>query len=84
MHDAGRVQRLQRGNQLSDDLVLQTCRRHRLGYLAGVIPRHRQAIGSRRRHLNAGQQALRVLAYLRTGETLTALAAGAGVGTTTM
>ena len=35
------------------------------------------------RKLNPGQQALLVLAYLRTGETFTELAAGFGIGTTT-
>ncbi len=54
-----------------------------LNYAAGIIRRHRKAIGSRWRKLNPGQQALLVLAYLRKGETFTELAAGFAVGTTT-
>jgi len=51
--------------------------------VAGIIRRHRKAIGSRWRRLNPGQQALLVLAYLRKGETFADLAAGFSVGTTT-
>lgn len=54
-----------------------------LSYVAGVIRRHRAAIGSCWRKLAPGQQALLVLAHLRKGETLTALAAGFGIGTAT-
>ena len=54
-----------------------------LNYTAGVIRRHRQAIGSPWRRLNPGRQALPGLAYLRKGETFAELAAGFGVGTTT-
>jgi hypothetical protein len=54
-----------------------------LNYAAGIIRRHRAAIGSARRKLNPGQQALLVLAYLRKGETFAELAAGFGVGTAT-
>jgi dienelactone hydrolase len=54
-----------------------------LNYAAGVIRRHRVAIGSRRRKLNPGQEALLVLAYLRKGETFEHLAAGFGIGGTT-
>jgi DDE superfamily endonuclease/Helix-turn-helix of DDE superfamily endonuclease len=54
-----------------------------LTYVAGIIRRHRQAIGSCWRKLNAGRQALLVLAYLRKGETFAELAAGFGIGTTT-
>ncbi len=57
--------------------------RQTLTFAAGVIRRHRAAIGSRGRKLNPGQQALLVLTYLRKGETFTDLAAGFGVGTTT-
>jgi hypothetical protein len=57
--------------------------RQTLSYVAGVIRRHRAAIGSCWRKLNPGQQALLVLAHLRKGETLAALAAGFGVGTAT-
>lgn len=49
----------------------------------GVIRRHRPQIGSCWRKLNAGQQALLVLAHLRKGETYADVAAGFGVGTAT-
>jgi len=54
-----------------------------LNYAAGVLRRHLKAIGSRRRKLNPGRQALLVLAYLRKGETFADLAAGFGIGRTT-
>ena len=54
-----------------------------LTFVAGVIRRHRAAIGSPWRKLNAGRQALLVLVYLRKGETFTEVAAGFGVGTAT-
>ena len=54
-----------------------------LNYAAGIIRRHRKAIGSCWRKLNPGRQALLVLAYLRKGETFADLAAGFEVGTTT-
>ena len=57
--------------------------RRSLTYTAGIIRRHRKRIGSPWRKLNAGQQALLVLAYLRKGETFAELAAGFGVGTAT-
>jgi DDE superfamily endonuclease/Helix-turn-helix of DDE superfamily endonuclease len=57
--------------------------RQTLSYVAGVIRRHRAAIGSCWRKLNPGRQALLVLAHLRKGETLARLAAGFGVGTAT-
>lgn len=57
--------------------------RQTLSYVAGVIRRHRSAIGSCWRKLNPGQQAMLVLAHLRKGETLAELAAGFGVGTAT-
>jgi hypothetical protein len=44
--------------------------RKALTFVTGTIRRHRKAIGSRRRKLNPGQQALLVLASLRKGETL--------------
>ncbi len=52
-------------------------------HLAGLIRAHRQARRSRRRRLDAGQQALLVLAHLRNGDTPARLAAGFGVGATT-
>ncbi|MGW4796349.1 transposase family protein, partial [Nonomuraea sp. NPDC004297] len=57
--------------------------RQTLNYVAGVIRRHRKAIGSIWRRLNPGRQALLVLAYLRRGETYTELAAGFGVSAST-
>ena len=57
--------------------------RQTLSYVAGVIRRHRAAIGSCWRKLSSGRQALLVLAHLRKGETLAELAAGFGVCTAT-
>jgi len=57
--------------------------RQTLTFAAGLIRRHRRAIGSTWRKLDAGQQALLVLAYLRKGETFAELAAGFRVGTAT-
>ncbi|MFI6297621.1 transposase family protein [Nonomuraea sp. NPDC050790] len=57
--------------------------RSTLNYVAGLIRRHRQAIGSAWRLLNPGQQALLVLVYLRKGETFDELGAGFGVSTAT-
>ena len=54
-----------------------------LSYVAGVIRRHRTAIGSCWRKLNPGRQALLVLVHLRKGEGFAELAAGFGVGTAT-
>jgi len=52
-----------------------------LTFTAGIIRRHRWAIGSGWRKLNPGQQALLVLAYPRKGETFAEVAAGFGIGT---
>ena len=57
--------------------------RKTLTFVAGIIRRHREAIGSLWRKLDRARQALQVLAYLRKGETFADLAAGFGVGTTT-
>ncbi len=57
--------------------------RQTLTFAAGIIRRHRIPVGSLRRKLNPGQQALLVLACLRKGETFASLAAGFGVGTAT-
>ncbi len=57
--------------------------RSTLNYVAGIIRRHRKAIGSLWRQLNPGQQALLVLVYLRKGETFTELGAGFGVSPAT-
>ena len=54
-----------------------------LDYTAGIIRRHRRLIGSPWRKLNARQQALLVLAYLRKGETFAELAAGFGISAAT-
>src|SRR5215469_1089500 len=54
-----------------------------LTFVVGLIRRHRTAIGSPWRKLNAGKQALLVLGYLRKGEPFAELAAGFAVGTTT-
>lgn len=53
--------------------------RQTLACTAGIIRRHRGQIGSPWRKLNAGQQALLVLAYLHNGDT----SAGFGVVTAT-
>jgi hypothetical protein len=54
-----------------------------LTFVAGIVRRHRAAIGSGWRKLNPAKQALLVLVYLRKGETFASLAAGFGVGTAT-
>jgi hypothetical protein len=55
-----------------------------LTHLTSMIIQHRAAIGSRWRRLSAGRQALLVLAHLRNGDTLARLAAGFGVGVSTV
>ena len=57
--------------------------RKTLAFVAGIIRRHRAAIGSLWRKLDPARQALLVLAYLRKGETFADLAAGFGVGVAT-
>lgn len=57
--------------------------RSTLNYLAGVIRRHRKAIGSDWRLLNPGQQAQLVLVHLHKGETFAELATGSGVSAST-
>jgi hypothetical protein len=54
-----------------------------LNFTAGIIRRHRKAIGSVWRKLDAGRQALLVLVHLKKGETFAQVAAGFGVGTAT-
>jgi hypothetical protein len=49
-----------------------------------LVGSHRRRIGSHWRRLNPHQQALLVLAHLRTGHTYTRLAAGFGVGIATV
>jgi hypothetical protein len=55
-----------------------------LTHLGSMITQHRAAIGSRWRRLSAGRQALLVLAHLRNGDTLARLAAGFGIGISTV
>jgi hypothetical protein len=43
-----------------------------LGYLSGVLRRHRKQTGSKNRALTAGQQALMTLAYLKNAHTFAA------------
>ena len=57
--------------------------RQTLTFTAGLIRRHRAAIGSLWRKLNPGQQALLVLVHLRKGEPFAQVAGGFGVGTAT-
>ena len=64
-------------------MLLLPLSRQTLAYVTGVIRRHRVRIGSCWRKLSPGRQALLVLAHLRNGETLAALAAGFGVGVAT-
>ena len=55
-----------------------------LRYAAGLLREHRRLIGSRWRKLPVGRQALLVLAHLRCGDTYARLAAGFGVGVSTV
>ncbi|MGI5346629.1 transposase family protein [Streptomyces sp. CA-250714] len=55
-----------------------------LRHLAGLLAVRRVEVGTRWRRLPVGRQALLVLAHLRCGHTYTQLAAGFGVGTTTV
>ncbi|MFF4764692.1 IS5 family transposase [Streptomyces sp. NPDC001292] len=55
-----------------------------LRFLSARLREHRRALGTRWRRLSAGRQALLVLAHLRGGHTYAQLAAGFGVGTTTV
>jgi Helix-turn-helix of DDE superfamily endonuclease len=57
--------------------------RRTLTFTAGIIRRHRAAIGSLWRKLDPGQQALLVLVHLRKREPFAHVAAGFGVGTAT-
>jgi hypothetical protein len=54
-----------------------------LNHLADLIRAHRRHLRSRWRRLDAGQQALLVLAHLRNGDTYARLAAGFGIGVAT-
>ena len=57
-----------------DDLTLAT----------DALRQNRTTLGTRWRRLEAGQQALLVIAHLRKGETYAELGCGFGVGTTTV
>ncbi|MEG8184641.1 transposase family protein [Nocardia terpenica] len=57
--------------------------RQTLGFVAGLIRRHRRAIGSAWRKLDPHRQALLTLARLRKAETYANLGAGFGISTTT-
>jgi hypothetical protein len=55
-----------------------------LRFLSARLREHRRALSTRSRRLSAGRQALLALAHLRSGHTYAQLAAGFGVGTTTV
>ncbi|MFI5681279.1 IS5 family transposase [Streptomyces cellulosae] len=55
-----------------------------LRFLAARLRKHRQALGTRWRRLSAGRQALLTLTHLRNGQPYAQLAAGFGIGTTTV
>ncbi|MGW0881556.1 helix-turn-helix domain-containing protein, partial [Streptomyces sp. NPDC002671] len=55
-----------------------------LRFLAQRLRERRRLIGTRWRRLSAGRQALLTLAHLRNGQTYAQLAAGFGIGTTTV
>jgi hypothetical protein len=55
-----------------------------LRFLAARLREHRRALGTRWRRLSAGRQALLALAHLRNGQPYAQLAAGFGIGTTTV
>lgn len=55
-----------------------------LNHLADLIRTHRRTRRSRWRRLDPGRQALLTLAHLRNGDTYARLAAGFGIGTTTV
>ena len=57
--------------------------RSTLNYVAGIVRRHRKAIGSTWRLLTPGRQALLVLVHLRKGETFEQAGAGFEVSTST-
>ena len=57
---------------------------HALLTLTDALRHHRSSVGTRWRRLSVGDQAIMVLAHLRKGETYAELAAGYGIGTTTV
>ena len=65
-------------------LCRMTVSNRALVMLADVLRQRRSQIGARWRRLDAGGQALLVVAYLRKGETYTGLACGFAIGTTSV
>ena len=61
-----------------------TVSNHALTTLSDALRQRRREVGTRWRRLTVGRQALLVVAHLRKGETYTDLAAGFGIGTTTV
>jgi len=57
--------------------------RQTLGYVTGIVRRHRRAIASKGRALPPGMQALMTLVHLRKGDTYAELGAGFAVSTST-
>ncbi|WP_240508890.1 transposase family protein [Streptomyces agglomeratus] len=55
-----------------------------LRFLTARLREHRRVLGTRWRRLSAGRQALLTLVYLRNGQPYAQLAAGFGIGTTTV
>ena len=55
-----------------------------LRFLAARLKERRRTLGTRWRRLSAGRQALLALAHLRNGQPYAQLAAGFGIGTTTV
>ena len=55
-----------------------------LRFLAGLLTARRRVLGTRWRRLPPARQALLMLAHLRCGHTYAQLAAGFGIGTTTV
>ncbi len=52
-------------------------------FLSTELRQHRRDLGTRRRRLSPGQQALLTLAHLRNGRPYAQLGTGFGIGTTT-
>jgi hypothetical protein len=61
-----------------------TVSNHALLTLSDALRHRRAQVGTRWRRLTVGEQALLVVAHLRKGETYADLAAGFGIGTTTV
>lgn len=77
------TQELQQGLQVLFYRAALPLSRQTLDYVAGVIRRHRKAIGSPWRKVNPGRQALLVLVYLRKGDPFAEIAPGFGVSVAT-